>query len=345
MQNQNAKKILVTGACGYIGSHTVVDLINYGYEVIGIDNFVNSDDSCLDGIEEITGVRVKNYDVNLCDLAATKAVFAENPDIEGVIHFAALKSVPESVQQPLRYYHNNTESLINLIEAMDSYNVRNLIFSSSCSVYGNAEELPVTENTPMKEAQSPYARTKQIGEDLLRDLGQTKSKIRSILLRYFNPAGAHPSGLIGESPRNSATSLVPVITETAIGKRESMMVYGEDYDTRDGSCVRDFIHVMDLANAHTKALEYLFSNEEIPPAEIFNLGIGSGVTVLEAIHAFEKVSGQRLNYKIGPRRDGDVIAIYANPAKAISKLGWTPTFTIEEIMRSAWSWQMRTSGL
>ncbi len=338
-------KVLVTGGCGYIGSHTIVDLLENGFDVISIDNLSNADGSALSGIERITGKKIQNYNIDLCDLEATEKVFEENKDLIGIIHFAALKSVGESVFQPLRYFRNNLYSLINILDCARKYKVRDIIFSSSCSVYGNAEELPVTEDTPLQEAESPYARTKQMGEQIIQDFTNQFKENQAILLRYFNPAGAHESAIIGESPSNKANNLVPVITETAIGKREFMMVFGNDYETRDGSCVRDYIHVMDLANAHTKCLQYLMANKNDSNCEIFNVGIGEGATVLEAVHAFEKVTGQKLNYKIGERRAGDVVAIYANNDLAAKKLGWKTEFGIEDIMRTAWEWEKaRTIG-
>ncbi|MCB0587295.1 MAG: UDP-glucose 4-epimerase GalE [Phaeodactylibacter sp.] len=336
-------KILVTGGCGYIGSHTVVDLIDNGFEVISVDNLSNSSESVLDGIEAITGKRVKNYNIDLCWEEATHQVFEEHPDIEGVIHFAALKLVGESVQQPIRYFRNNLNSLLNLLDCMARYEVPNLIFSSSCSVYGNTTDLPVTEDTPLQEAESPYARTKQMGEQIIRDFARVHPRHKSILLRYFNPAGAHESGLIGESPTNLASNLVPVITETAIGKRKEMTVFGDDYDTRDGSCIRDYIHVMDLANAHTRALQYLLEEKNSDNLEVFNLGIGEGVTVLEAINAFMMVTAQPLSYRIGERRPGDVVAIYADNSRAAEQLGWEPMRDIRDIMRTAWEWEKRRS--
>ena len=339
------KKVLVTGGCGYIGSHTIVDLIENGFAVISIDNLSNSDESPLQGIRQITGKEVRNYKVDLCDLQKTREVFEKNPGIAGIIHFAALKSVEESVFQPLRYFHNNNESLINVLTCAQEFGVPNVIFSSSCSVYGNADELPVTEDTSFKEAECPYARTKQMGEKIIEDFTNVTPEVKAILLRYFNPAGAHESALIGESPSNKANNLVPVITETAIGKRESMTVFGDDYDTRDGSCVRDYIHVMDLANAHTNCLQFLMKNENAKACEVFNVGIGEGITVLEAVHAFEKVTRQKLNYTIGPRRAGDVVAIYANKEKSERILGWQPKRGIDEIMRTAWAWEKaRTEG-
>ncbi|MCP3929927.1 MAG: UDP-glucose 4-epimerase GalE [Bacteroidetes bacterium] len=339
------KKILVTGGCGYIGSHTLVDLIDNGFDVVSVDNYCNSDPKALEGIQTITGVDVRNHPVDLCDLEATKKVFREEGNIAGIIHFAALKSVGESVHQPIQYFQNNLNSLLNILTCMSEFKVPHLIFSSSCSVYGNADELPVTENTPQKEAESPYARTKQMGEQIIGDFSVIKPEINSILLRYFNPAGAHESALIGESPVNIANNLVPVITEVAIGKREKLTVFGDDYDTRDGSCVRDYIHVMDLANAHTKCLEYLIKGKNKSNREVFNVGIGEGATVLEAVKAFEAVTGQKLNYEIGGRRAGDVIAIYANNDKATRLLGWEPTRNVEDIMRTAWYWEKaRTVG-
>ncbi len=338
-------KVLVTGGCGYIGSHTIVDLINNGFEVVSVDNFTNSDKKVLDGIEEITGKRVKNYNVDLTDLESTRRIFEENNDIKGIIHFAALKSVGESVSKPLEYYDNNMNSLLNLLHCVKEFGVSNFIFSSSCSVYGNAEDLPVTEATPWAEAESPYARTKQMGENILKDFAHVNLSRNFVILRYFNPGGAHESAIIGEAPKVVASNLVPVITETAIGKRKEMLVFGDDYDTRDGSCIRDYIHVMDLANAHTKSLQYTIAANNPSNYEIFNLGIGEGVTVLEAIQAFEKVTGKKLNYKITDRREGDVVAIYANNKNAAQKLGWNPKRNIEDIMKTAWAWELRRSAV
>jgi UDP-glucose 4-epimerase len=338
------KKILVTGGTGYIGSHTLVDLLTHGYEVISIDNLSNSTEDCLEGIYQITGKRVQNYRVDLSDLAATRAVFQAHPDLAGIIHFAALKLVGESVEKPLAYFQNNLYSLLNIITLMREYSVPHLIFSSSCSVYGNAEALPVTEDTPLQEAESPYARTKQMGEHICQDVARAEKDLNFVLLRYFNPAGAHESGHIGESPSVAPSNLVPVITETAIGKREKMMVFGSDYDTRDGCCIRDYIHVMDLAHAHTKALEYLLAGKNKRNLDVFNLGIGDGVSVLEAIAAFERVSGVKLNYELGPRRPGDVVAIYANKDKAEKVLGWRPLRDINDIMRTAWTWEQKRSA-
>ena len=334
------KKILVTGGTGYIGSHTVVDLLEHGYEVVSADNYHNSRPAALDGIEAITGRRVTNYEVDLADRAATQKLFAEHR-FDGAIHFAAYKLVGESVEKPLAYYRNNLNSLLNVMEGLASQGSSNLVFSSSCSVYGNADELPVTEDTPRRQAESPYAMTKQLGEDVLLDYCRHRPDFKAILLRYFNPAGAHDSGQIGEDPSNPPSNLVPVITAVAAGKRDKMTVFGDDYDTRDGSCVRDYIHVMDLAHAHTLALEYCMGEGMKSNVDLFNLGIGEGLTVLEVIHAFERVTGRSLNYEIGPRRPGDVVAVYADRSKASNVLGWQPTRGVDEIMATAWAWEKK----
>ncbi|QEH40543.1 UDP-glucose 4-epimerase GalE [Chitinophaga sp. XS-30] len=333
------QKVLVTGGCGYIGSHTIVDLINHGFEVVSVDSNIRSSTQLLEGVEKITGKKVRNYKVDLCNLEDTHAVFHENRDIIGVIHFAALKSVGESVNDPLYYFQNNITSLVNVLKCIKEFNIPNFVFSSSCSVYGNAEALPVVEETPLGEAQSPYARTKQMGEQIIEDYSRVNST-KSILLRYFNPVGAHPSALIGELPLGKPDNLVPVITQVAIGKLPKMTVFGTNYPTRDGSCIRDYIHVMDIANAHTKALQYLLESRNTENCEVLNLGTGNGVTVLEAIQAFEKVSGLKLNYELGEGRPGDVIAIYANNTKAREKLGWVPESGIEDMMRTAWQWEV-----
>jgi len=332
------KKILVTGGCGYIGSHTVIDLIDAGYHVISADNFLNSDLTVLDRIEDITGVRVQNYSGDLCDDKASARIFEEHPDLFGIIHFAALKAVGESVEQPVRYFHNNLISLLNVAAGARKHGTACFVYSSSCTVYGQPDKLPVNEQTPLKEATSPYGRTKQMGEQMLHDIFLNQST-QVISLRYFNPAGAHPSGKLGEAPSNPALNLVPVITETAIGMRDELVINGDDYDTRDGTNVRDYIHVMDLAHAHTLALNIAGHPDLDKPVEYLNLGIGEGITVLEAVKAFERVSGQKLNYRIGPRRPGDVPAIYADPARAASVLGWGPRYNIDEIMDSAWVWE------
>lgn len=335
-------KILVTGGCGYIGSHTIVDLIENGYDIVSIDSNIRSNPNVLDGVEQITGKSVKNYAVDLCDLNATRSVFEVHQDIEGVIHFAAFKSVKESIDKPLLYHKNNLLSLINVLECVKLFDIKNFVFSSSCSVYGNIERLPATEDTPQREAQSPYTRTKQISEMIIKDFALSNPITNSIILRYFNPAGAHISNRIGESSYSRPMNLIPVIVETASGKRNEMCVYGDDYDTRDGSCIRDFIHIMDLANAHTKALKYLVSANIIHKYDIFNLGAGEGVTVFEMVQAFEKVTGKKLKYKVADRRPGDVIAIYSNYNKAFQKLGWSPQYDIEDIMCTAWAWETKT---
>ena len=332
-------KVLVTGGCGFIGSHTIVDLINNGFDVVSVDSNIRSSTLLLDGVEKITGKKIRNYKVDLCNLEDTHAVFHENRDIVGVIHFAALKTVPESVADPLFYFQNNLTSLVNVLKCVKEFNIPNMVFSSSCSVYGNTTQLPVVEETPLGEAQSPYARTKQMGEQIIEDYSKVNDT-QSILLRYFNPVGAHPSALIGELPLGRPDNLVPVITQTAIGKIPKLTVYGHDYDTRDGSCIRDYIYVMDIANAHTKAMQYLVEQRNETNCEVFNLGTGNGVTVLECIKAFEKISGVKLNYDLGPRRPGDVIAIYANNTKAKQVLGWEAKTGIEDMMRTAWQWEV-----
>lgn len=334
------KKILITGGTGYIGSHTIVELIDNGYEVISIDNYVNSSDKPLKSIKAITNTSISNYAVDLCDKDAVDEVFQQHQDIVGIIHFAALKAVGESVEKPLLYYRNNITGLINLLEICRKYQIANFIFSSSCSVYGNVDSLPVTEETPISQAESPYAHTKQMGEDIVRN-ALKGTGTQSILLRYFNPAGAHPSGLMGESPIVPALNLVPIITELAAGIRTKLTVFGTDYDTRDGSCIRDYIHVVDLANAHIKAMGFMLAGKQEQDTEIFNLGIGEGVSVLEAIAAFEKISAIKLKYILGPRREGDVIAVYADYSKAKRELGWTPKYSIEDIMKTAWAWQQK----
>ncbi|TMI64903.1 MAG: UDP-glucose 4-epimerase GalE [Bacteroidetes bacterium] len=334
------RKILVTGGCGYIGSHTIIDLIENGYEVISIDNNSRSNPLILDGVEKITGQKIKNYKVDLCSYDDTSAVFLENEDIIGVIHFAAYKSVRESVENPLLYFDNNLLSLINLLKCVDEYKVPYFVFSSSCTVYGNPDSIPVTEKTIPKPAASPYGYTKQMGEQIVNEFAKNTG-INCILLRYFNPVGAHPTAFIGEMPLGNPENLVPAITQTAIGKLPKLTVFGNDYPTRDGSCLRDFIHVCDLANAHTLAMKYLEEEKNSGLCEVFNLGSGNGVTVLESILAFEKVSGVKLNYEIGPRRPGDVIAIYANNDLAKTILGWNPKYSLEEMMKTAWDWEQR----
>lgn len=333
------KKILVTGGSGYIGSHTLVDLIENGFDVISADNNSRSTIGMLEGVEKITGTKVKNYKVDLCNFDETRAIFEENDTIAGVIHFAAFKAVGESVERPLLYFHNNMGSLINILRCIEEFKIPNFVFSSSCTVYGNPDETPVTEMTPRKNAESPYGLTKQMGEQMIEAFAASNKITNSVLLRYFNPAGAHPSTLIGELPIDRPQNLTPVITQTAIGKIPALTVFGNDYPTRDGSCVRDFIHVCDLAHAHTLAVDFLLKNQNAKNCEVFNLGSGDGITVLESIKAFEDSTGVKLNYTIGNRRPGDVIAIYANNDKAKNELGWAPKYTVNDIMTSAWKWE------
>lgn len=333
-------KILVTGGAGYIGSHTIIELLaSRNAQVVSADSLVNSSLAVFDRIERITGKRVVNHHVDLCDGAAVGRLFAAEPGIKGVIHFAALKSVPESTDHPGRYYRNNILSLLNVLDACEAHGVPNFIFSSSCSVYGNIETMPVSETTPLQQAESPYAYTKQVGERILDDHIRSVAGMRAISLRYFNPAGAHGSGLNGEDPTNAPSSLVPVITRTASGRIPKMRVHGNDYPTRDGSCIRDYVHVCDIADAHILALERAGAGRMEARHEIINLGTGQGVSVLEAIATFEEVSGRNLNYEIGPRRPGDVIAVYSDTARSERLLGWKPRRDLREMMRSAWSWE------
>jgi UDP-glucose 4-epimerase len=335
------KKILVTGGCGYIGSHTIVDLIENGFSVISVDNNSRSNAKILEGVEKITGTKVKNYTVDLCIFDDTHAIFQENPDISGIIHFAAYKFVGESVEQPLMYFENNLNSLINILKCAVEFNVPHFIFSSSCTVYGNPEHLPVTESTPLKPPQSPYGSTKQMGEEIVQQTIQYNEGLQAILLRYFNPVGAHPSGYIGELPIGKPSNLVPAITQTAIGKLPQLIVYGNDYPTKDGSCIRDYIHVSDIAHAHTLALNLLIEKKNSTACDIYNLGSGDGFSVLEVINTFEKVSNQKLNYSIGPRRPGDVVAIYANNEFARKMLGWKPAHDLSAMLSTAWKWELK----
>jgi UDP-glucose 4-epimerase len=338
-------KIIVTGGCGYIGSQTIIELLKKtDYEVVSIDNGLNSSEAVLERIESITGKKVINYKVDLCDYEATKKVFQANPDTVGVIHFAALKSVGDSVNNPVWYYHNNTESLLNVIKCCQEFKVKNFIFSSSCSVYGNVQSLPVTEETALSEVVSPYAHTKLMAEQMIKFIAD-QYDIKFILLRYFNPVGGDLSGMNGEDPVNPPSNLVPVITQTASGLRDKMLVFGDDYDTRDGSCVRDYIHVIDIADAHLKGLDRLIKGANTSSYEIYNLGTGNGVSVLEAIKAFEEVTQVKLNYEIVPRRPGDVAAIYSDSTKAKKELNWVPQFGIREMMSTAWEWQLYSNSL
>ncbi|MCE2844033.1 MAG: UDP-glucose 4-epimerase GalE [Sediminibacterium sp.] len=330
--------ILVTGGCGYIGAHTIVDLIENGFNVISVDNLSRASDQSIVGIEKITGKKIKNYKVDLTDKVATENIFIENLGITGIIHFAAYKAVGESVELPLEYYENNLFSLVHLLQMSVKYHAKHFIFSSSCTVYGNPDTTRVTEATPLQTAASPYGATKQMGEVIVKDAAHTYP-ISAILLRYFNPVGAHPSTAIGELPIGRPQNLVPAITQTAIGKLPKMQVHGTDYNTRDGSCIRDYIHVCDIAHAHTLALQYSIKKNQEKSCEVFNLGTGNGITVLEAIQAFEKVSGVKLNYEIGPRRAGDIVAIYANNDKAVKELGWNCKYGLDEMMLTAWQWE------
>lgn len=334
------KKILVTGGCGYIGSHTIIDLLQNGFEVISADNFSRSSPVIFSGIEKVTGVRVKNYAIDLCNFDDTHAVFQENPDLAGIIHFAAFKAVGESVENPLLYFENNLVSLLNMLKCAGEFKVPHFVFSSSCTVYGNPGKIPVTEESPFEKAESSYGYSKQMGEHIVAQSYQSLG-LKASLLRYFNPVGAHPSIEIGEIPIGKPANLIPAITQTAIGKLPEMKVHGNDYPTKDGSCVRDYIHVSDIAHAHTLSLRHLMGINQLSACEVFNLGSGSGYSVLEVIAAFEKVSGKKLNYSIGPRRNGDVTAIYANNDKAKNILGWNPVFSLEQMMRTAWAWELK----
>jgi UDP-glucose 4-epimerase len=334
------KTVLVTGGAGYIGSHTIIELLNHGgFNVISADNFFTSTPRSYEQIRLITGKKINDYRIDLCNIHDFDRIFDANP-IDGVIHFAAYKAVGESVELPLKYYHNNIASLVNLLELCRKYKTPNVIFSSSCSVYGNIEKLPVDENTPLPKAESPYAYTKQIGEVMIQDVCKRYEDFNAIALRYFNPVGAHESGKIGEWPISKPNNLVPLITGTAIGKYPQLTVFGGDYPTRDGTNVRDYIHVSDIANAHVLALDYLFAGRNKTNYDVFNLGSGNGVSVLEAISAFEKVSGKKLNYKVGDRRPGDVVAVYSDSSKAEKLLGWKCKHDINSMMKTAWEWEM-----
>ncbi|MBK8367273.1 MAG: UDP-glucose 4-epimerase GalE [Bacteroidetes bacterium] len=343
MSNQTPT-IIVTGGAGYIGSHTIIELLQQTeYNIVSIDNFSNSNADTFDRIEAIAGKRVKNLNVDICNLEALELAFGTIKNPIGIIHFAAFKAVGDSVNMPLTYYHNNLESLINLLKISEKLQVKNFIFSSSCSVYGNVDKLPVTEDTLFSKAESPYAHTKQIGEDILINYVKSNPSFKAVLLRYFNPVGAHNSGLNGELSKDKPNNLVPFITQSAVGILPPLTVFGNDYDTRDGSCIRDYIHVSDIADAHVKAMNYVINDNQKTNTSIFNLGTGNGVTVFEAIQSFEKVSEQKLNYKVGERRAGDVIKIYANNNLAKQELGWDPKNGLDEMMLSAWKWQLNLS--
>ncbi|MFR3278223.1 UDP-glucose 4-epimerase GalE [Phocaeicola plebeius] len=341
------KRILVTGGTGYIGSHTVVELQNSGYEVVIVDNLSNSRADVVDSIEQISGVRPAFEKVDCLDYEGLDNVFAKYPGIQGIIHFAASKAVGESVQKPLLYYRNNLVSLINLLELMPKHGVKGIIFSSSCTVYGQPDVLPVTEAAPIKKAESPYGNTKQINEEIIRDTIASGSPIHAVMLRYFNPIGAHPTALIGELPNGVPQNLIPFLTQTAMGIREKLSVFGDDYDTPDGSCIRDYIYVVDLAKAHVIAMNRILEDKQKDKVEVFNVGTGRGLSVLELIHKFEESTGVKLNYQIAPRRAGDIVKVWADPSYANSELGWKAETSIEDTLRSAWKWQvhLREKGI
>lgn len=334
-------RILVTGGTGYIGSHTVVELQHSGYEVVIIDNLSNSRADVVDNIEKVSGIRPAFEQLDCLDYEGLDAIFTKYPGIKGIIHFAASKAVGESVQKPLLYYRNNLVSLINLLELMPKHGVEGIIFSSSCTVYGQPDILPVTEEAPIKTAESPYGNTKQINEEIVQDFVKSGAPINAILLRYFNPIGAHPSALLGELPSGVPQNLVPFLTQTAIGIREKLSVFGDDYNTPDGSCIRDYINVVDLAKAHVVAMNRIMEKKQNEKVEVFNIGTGRGLSVLELIHAFEASTGVKLNYQIVGRRAGDIEKVWANPDKANHVLGWKAEETIEDTLRSAWNWQLR----
>jgi UDP-glucose 4-epimerase len=333
-------KVVVTGGLGFIGSHTVVELQNKGFEVVAIDNLSNSSIDVLDGIEKITGKQPLFENIDLRDKTAVQNFFKKHDDIVGLIHFAASKAVGESVENPLLYYENNINALVYVLQEMVAMPQANFIFSSSCTVYGQAEIMPITENASVQPAMSPYGNTKQIGEEIIVDTAKV-TNLNSILLRYFNPIGAHPSAEIGELPLGVPQNLVPFITQTAMGLRKELSVFGNDYPTADGTCIRDYIHVVDLAKAHVVALQRLLNKQNLEKVETFNLGTGTGSSVLEVIEAFEKISGQKLPYKIVARRDGDVVQAYANTDKAREVLGWSTELSLDDALASAWKWEQK----
>lgn len=340
-------KILVTGGTGYIGSHTAVELINSGYEVVIIDNLSNSNREVLDGIEAITGVRPSFVEGDCTDIKTLEKLFQDYPGIKGIINFAASKAVGESVEKPLLYYRNNLNTLMNLLELMPRYDVKGIVFSSSCTVYGEPDVNPVTEHSPIKKATSPYGNTKQISEEIITDYINSGAPIKSVILRYFNPVGAHPTAEIGELPLGVPQNLIPYLTQTAIGIRKELSVFGNDYDTPDGSCIRDFINVVDLAKAHVIAIERMLNDRSEANVEIFNLGTGNGVSVLELIDTFEKATGVKVPHKIVGRRAGDIEKVWADPSHANNVLGWKADTPLEETMLSAWNWQkkLREKGI
>jgi len=334
-------KVLVTGGTGYIGSHTVVELQKEGFEVVIVDNLSNSSIDVLTGIEKITGIRPEFENVDCVDYLSMDRMFEKHNNIDAIIHFAASKAVGESVEKPLLYYRNNLVSLINILQLMPNHHVKNLVFSSSCTVYGQPDVLPVTENAPIKPALSPYGNTKQIGEQIIRDTIHANPCYQSIILRYFNPIGAHPSAEIGELPNGVPNNLLPFVTQTAMGLRKQLQVFGNDYNTPDGSCIRDYIHVVDLARAHVIAVKRMLSHHSKSPVETFNLGTGRGLSVLEIIDTFEKVNGVKVPFKIVPRREGDIEKVWADPSYANNELGWKAAETVEETLRSSWAWEQR----
>ena len=334
-------KILVAGGMGFIGSHTTVELQNAGYEVVIVDNLSNSNIDVLDGIEKITGIRPIFVEGDCTDIKVLRKLFTDNPGIDGIIDFAASKAVGESVQKPIMYYRNNLNILLNLLELMPEFGVKGFVFSSSCTVYGEPDQNPITEDAPTKKATSPYGATKQVSEDIIADVIKSGSPIKAVLLRYFNPIGAHPSAEIGELPNGVPANLVPYLTQTAIGVRKELSIFGDDYDTPDGSCIRDFINVVDLAKAHVKALERMLEDKSDEPLEVFNIGTGEGASVLQLLAAFEKATGVKVPRKIVGRREGDIVKIWADPKKANEVLGWKAEETLEDTMLSAWRWQQR----
>ena len=340
-------KILVTGGTGYIGSHTVVELQNSGYEVVIVDNLSNSRADVVDNIAKVSGIRPAFEALDCLDYEGLDALFTKHKGIKGIIHFAASKAVGESVQKPLLYYRNNLVSLINLLELMPKHGVEGIIFSSSCTVYGQPDILPVTEEAPIKVAESPYGNTKQINEEIIRDYIKSGAPINAILLRYFNPIGAHPTALLGELPNGVPQNLIPFLTQTAMGIREKLSVFGDAYNAPDGSCIRDYINVVDLAKAHVVAMDRIMKQKQEEKVEVFNIGTGRGLSVLELIHAFEESTGVKLNYQIVGRRAGDIEQVWANPDRANNVLGWKAESTIEDTLRSAWAWQkkLREDGI
>lgn len=337
----NKGKILVTGGTGYIGSHTAVELINSGYEVVIIDNLSNSNRDVLEGIKRITGVMPEFFEADCTDMDALNALFEKHPDIKGIINFAASKAVGESMTKPVLYYRNNLNTLMNLLDIMPRYGVKGIVFSSSCTVYGEPDENPVTESSPIKKATSPYGNTKQISEEIITDVINAGAPFKSIILRYFNPVGAHPSAEIGELPNGVPQNLIPYLTQTAIGIRKELSVFGDDYNTPDGSCIRDFINVVDLAKAHVVAIERMLEDRSEAKIEIFNLGTGNGLSVLQLIDAFEKATGVKVPHKIVGRRSGDIEKVWADPSYANTVLGWKADTPIEDTMLSAWNWQKK----